>query len=453
MHHYGPEIDALAWRIVRYAMNRVREDPPLDGPATSARLLAEVGQTVTAAGIGGDAALSVFDEVLSTACISVDHPRYLSFVPGAPTEAAVLFDLVVGASSFYGGSWLEGSGAVFAENQALAWIGSLAGLPDTAGGAFVSGGSVANLSALVAARHRARSRGMAGRAAFVCADSAHSSVDSAARVMDVEIIRAPLDDEGRLTGEAVKVAMAGVPDGVGVFAVVATAGTTNLGVVDQLSSVAEVAATHDLWFHVDGAYGGAALAAPSVRHRFTGIERCDSLVVDPHKWLFAPFDCAALLYRRPEDGRAAHTQEADYLDPIATREEWNPSDYSVGLSRRARGLPFWFSLATYGTDAYTEAIETTLSVARGAAEMISSRTELELLRRPELSAVAFRRHGWSLADYTSWSRRLLADGVAFVVPTTVDGLPALRFCIVNPRTTLDDIAVILDTLEDAVSCD
>ena len=230
------------------------------------------------------------------------------------------------------------------------------------------------------------------------------------------------------------------------FAIVATSGTTNLGIVDDLDSVADAAAAHDLWLHVDGAYGAAALAAPSVRDHFNGIERCDSFVVDPHKWFFAPFDCAALIYRRPEDGRAAHTQHAGYLDPITERHEWNPSDYAVGLSRRARGLPFWFSLATHGTAAYTAAIETTLEVTRQAARMIDDHPDLELIREPELSVVAFRRTGWGLTDYTAWSDRLLADGVAFVVPTTVDGAPALRFCVVNPLTTTDDIAMVLETL-------
>lgn len=446
MHHYGSDIDELAWRIVRYAMNRVREAPPLDHPATFEQLDAAVGQTITPKGLSGAVALDMFAQHLAPACISVDHPRYLSFVPGAPTEAAVLFDLVVGASSLYGGSWLEGSGAVFAENQALAWLANLAGLPDTAGGVFVPGGSVANLSALVAARHRARSRGVEGRLAVLCADSAHSSVDAAAEVMDVELVRARTGSDRRLGGAAVDEAVTNAGE-LSVFAVVATAGTTNLGVVDDLESIGAVTASRDLWFHVDGAYGGAALAAPSARDLFAGIERCDSLVIDPHKWLFAPFDCAALLYRDPTEARSAHTQRAGYLDPITQRDEWNPSDYAVGLSRRARGLPFWFSLATHGTDAYSEAIETTLSVAAAARGLVAEAPHLEPIEHTMLSVVAFRRNGWSTTDYTAWSQGLLDDGTAFVVPTTVDGATALRLCIVNPLTTESDIGVVLDSLK------
>ena len=157
------------------------------------------------------------------------------------------------------------------------------------------------------------------------------------------------------------------------FAVVATCGTTNAGVIDDLTAAADVADELATWLHVDGAYGGAALAAPSVRDRFAGIEAADSFIVDPHKWLFAPFDSCALLYRDPEIGRQAHTQHAEYLDVLhgddgdAAAAEWNASDYAHHLSRRARGLPLWFSLATHGTRAYSDAVETTLRVARGGS--------------------------------------------------------------------------------------
>ena len=236
----------------------------------------------------------------------------------------------------------------------------------------------------------------------------------------------------------------------GLFAVVATGGTTNAGIVDDLAGVAEVAATRDLWFHVDGAYGGAALAAPSARALFAGVERADSLVVDPHKWLFAPFDCAALLYRRPELARAAHTQHASYLDVLHDRAadgvEWNPSDYAYHLTRRARGLPLWFSLATHGTDAYRDAVEVSLEVTRTGADLIRSLDHVELVIDPMLSVLLFRRLGWDADDYRSWSDRALADGLTLTVPTSWRGETVLRFCIVNPRTTLDDLATILATL-------
>jgi glutamate/tyrosine decarboxylase-like PLP-dependent enzyme len=198
--------------------------------------------------------------------------------------------------------------------------------------------------------------------------------------------------------------------------------------------------------HVDGAYGGAALAAPSVRHLFAGIEHADSFIVDPHKWLFGPFDCCALVYRDPAIARRAHTQHAGYLDVVNVENEWNPSDYALHLSRRARGLPFWFSLAAHGSDAYRDAIESTLAVARDAAQEIRNRSHLELLVEPDLSVLVFRRIGWDADDYEAWSKRLLAEGYAFVTPSTHRGEPCTRFAIVNPRTTVSDLTGILATM-------
>ncbi len=448
MHSYDESTDELAWKIFRYALNRVRLDPPpLDGPRTASELQQAVGDTITPEGLGGGRALELFTDELAPSCISTDHQLYLSFVPTAPTEAAVLFDVVVGASSLYGGSWLEGAGAVYAENEALRWLADLAGFPESSGGVFVSGGTAGNLSALVAARHHARSRRdtSAQRWAVVASSSAHSSIAAAAEVMDIDVIEALVDDSRRLTGKAVSDAISAAGPDVSILAVVATAGSTNLGIVDDLQTVADVCATHEIWFHVDAAYGGAALAAPSVRHRFAGIERADSLVVDPHKWLFAPYDCAALIYRHPEIARRAHTQHAGYLDPL-DGDQWNPSDYAHVLTRRARGLPLWFSLATHGTRAYTEAVEHTLDLAREIAAEIAADARFDLIVEPELSVVAFTRIGWAPDQYRDWSRRLLESGQAFVTPTTVDGEMALRLCIVSPRTTIEGLRGVLATL-------
>jgi len=464
VHEWNETTETLAASILAYTTERLHlRPPPLDGPRLPAELQAAAGETITENGIGGESALRIFTEVLAPACLSIDHPRYFAFIPCAPTPASTLFDLVVSASSLYGGSWLEGAGAVFAENQALRWLADLAGFPAGAGGVFVQGGTLGNLSALLAARFDARLRrsrraqpangGGSGEPRWAVAASAeaHSSIKSAAAAMDVDLIAVQPDETGCLSGGAVEEALAkerSVPGGREAFAVVATSGTTNLGIIDDLPGIAEVASREGLWLHVDGAYGGAAMAAPSVRSLFDGIERADSFVVDPHKWLFAPFDCAALLYREPEKARRAHAQHASYLEPLHSTDAWNPSDYALHLTRRARGLPFWFSLAAYGTRAYSEAIERTLEVARYAADSVRRRPELELICEPVLSIVAFRRRGWDALRYAAWSAALLESGTAFVVPTTHRGEQAIRIAVVNPRSSESDIDIVLDSLAD-----
>lgn len=454
MHRHDSSTEVLTQAVVRYAVDRVRLDPaPLDGPRALGELRAMAGRTVTPAGIGGLEALRIFGDVLAPACISVDHPRFLSFVPAAPTEASILFDLVVGASSIYAGSWLEGGGAVFAENEALRWIADLAGLPAQAGGVFVSGGTAGNLSALIAARwnwrHEAGGVHDRTRGLIVASQGSHSSVKQAARAMDADVVLVPADRSGRMHGSAIDdvVEAMAEEDRERIFAIVATSGTTNAGVIDDLAGTADACLRLGVWFHVDGAYGGAALAAPSVRGRFDGIERADSFIVDPHKWLFAPFDSCALLYRNPRIAKAAHTQHAEYLDVLQQDEqEWNASDYAHHLSRRARGLPLWFSLATYGTDAYEAAVERTLEVAHEGAQLIRESDHLELVVEPELSIAVFRRTGWTPAQYQAWSDDQLRTQQSFVVPTSWNGETVLRYCVVNPRTTVDDLAEIFASL-------
>ena len=449
MHKFNAEVEEVADEILAYALERLRIEPPLDGPLTADELYEKVGNTITAKGLGGLPTLEVFKNVLAKACISTDHERYLAFIPTAPSEYSSLFDLVVSAASIYGGSWQEGAGAVFAENQALRWLADLAGFPPEAGGVFVSGGTIGNLSALCVAREDARRNypDHKGKWAVVCGDQAHSSIAGAAKVMDVEIIKAKRSADGKIYGDAVAKAIDEYEaNGGRVFCIVATAGTTNLGIIDHLDSIDDVAVERDIWFHVDGAYGLAALCAPSVRAKFDGIEYADSFIVDPHKWLFAPFDACALIYKDPKIAKESLAQHASYLDTLHENDEWNPSDYAIHLTRRTRGLPFWFSLAANGTDAYKDAMEYTMLIAKKAVELIKAHPNLDLLVEPELSIVAFTRKGWVKEDYQRWSDKLLADQIGFVTPSSHEGQPILRFAIVNPWTNVDDLEKILDTL-------
>jgi len=447
---WGDETE-IAKAAVALASRRISK---ASDPKTTARpaseLLADAGETITPEGLGADKVLRIFEDVIAPATRAQDDPMNLGYIPAAPTRAALAFDAVVSSYNIFAGTWESGAGAIFAENQALAWLVELLGWPKTAGGCFVSGGTVGNLSALVTARQFARNqlgRHPVGQWRLASTAQAHSSVQAAAAVLDAEVVIVPENDQGQLTGEALRSALINSHD---VFAVVASAGTTNAGIIDDLAGIANVCQQFGVWLHVDGAYGGAALAASGARHLFNGIERADSFIVDPHKWLFATYDCCALLYRQPELARAAHSQHAGYLDTI-DREIWNPWDYGVHLTRRARGLPFWFSLATHGTKRYAAAIEQTLATARAVAGGIRGIPQLRLLLEPTLSVVLFERPGWDDAAYLRWSRRLALDGRILCIPTQWKGRIVLRLAFVNPATEADHVLEVLaeTTLDDA----
>jgi aromatic-L-amino-acid/L-tryptophan decarboxylase len=437
--------------VFDYCRERLALDPvPLDYGGVDASLDDALDGLLTPGGRDPAEVLAVFADSLAPAVVSCDSPRFLSFIPAAPTKAALLFDMVVSCSSLQATSWLEAAGAVAAENQALRLLADLAGMPASAGGCFVSGGTGANLSALVVARDTAglrRAAPVAGRLRIAVSEEAHASVARSLSIIGVEALLVPVADH-RLTGEALAAALDADPDPDTVIGVVATAGTTNAGIIDDLAGVAAVADTRALWFHVDAAYGGAGIFSKSLRPRYEGIERADSLVIDPHKWLFAPFDCAGLLYRQPALARAVHTQDASYLEVIhdPAHQVWNPSDYAVHLTRRARGLPLWFSLAVNGSDAYGEAIDAVLSMARDSADLVRRTPHLDLLREPELSVVLFRRRGWNRDDYDAWSARLLTEQTAFVTPTTWEGEPVGRLAFLHPDTTLAMVEEIFATM-------
>ncbi|MGH8893990.1 MAG: pyridoxal phosphate-dependent decarboxylase family protein [Actinomycetes bacterium] len=450
MHGIDATTEQMIRSVLAYAENRLRLDPvPLDrGGRDPASFDAVFGELLGPSPNNPDEVLGIYTSTIAPTVISADSPRFLGFIPAAPTKAALLFDMLVSCASIQGISWLEAAGAVHAENQVLRLIADQAGLPSSAGGCFVSGGSAANLSSLVVAREAAKRKVGAAAAGrrwrVVVGTDAHSSITNALMILEMDALIVQTADH-RLTGQAVRAALEADSDPGSIAAVVATSGTTNAGIVDDLAGVGAAARDHGLWFHVDGAFGGSGLFAPSVRRKYDGIEQADSFILDPHKWLFAPFDCAALLYRDPSLARSVHTQDASYLDVIHDRPaEWNPTDYAYHLTRRARGLPLWFSFAVHGVDAYSAAIETAIQLARDTAEEIRRRPDLELIREPDLSVVLFRRIGWKSADYVRWANQLHEEQIAFVPPSAWEGETVARFAFLHPQTTMDLVHQILD---------
>ena len=449
MHSPG-EDNGLREAIFQYATERLDYNPPpLDGSKTLSSLAESAGETITEEGLGGQQALKLFADTLAPATISTDHPGYLSFIPAAPTEAASLFDLVVSASSIYGGSWLEGSGAVYAENQVLDFLAGECGLPKGSGGVFVQGGTLGNLSALVTAREVAKEKHGDKDFTIICSTESHSSVKAVAKVIGVKTSAADSGESGAIDFAAAKGAYdSALAEGLTPFAIVGTAGTTNFGIVDDLEGLAKLASEQDLWFHIDGAYGLAGILVPELKQLYSGIEHADSLIVDPHKWLFAPFDACALIYRQPDLAKAVFSQHGEYLEPVnKNKDEWNPSDFAINLTRRARGLPLWFSLATHGIGTYREAIRENVNLAHKIAQEIRTRDYLQLVRDPQLSVVVFERIGWEQKDYDAWSEKLLAEQIALVLPSSLRGRPHTRFAIVNPMTTFELLVEILDTMK------
>lgn len=447
MFTFDPEMTNL---VMTYCRERLAMDPaPLDYTGNQDTLDGVLKGLINENGSNLELVLKAFEDTLAQSIISIDSPRFLSFIPTAPTKASLLFDMIVSASSLNGTSWLEASGAVAAENQVIAFLAKAAGLPNSAGGVFVSGGTIGNLSSLVVARDQARIRYpelQNQRLRFAVSAEAHSSIASALSIIDCDTLIIPTEDH-RMTLAALKETLKNDPNPQTVICIVATAGTTNAGIVDELEGIGEFARSTGKWFHIDGAYGAAAMLSSERKQLFTGMRHADSFIVDPHKWLFTPFDCAAVIYRDPEKAATSHTQNAAYLDVLHEEStEWNPSDYAIGLTRRARGLPFWFSLCVNGTKAYSEAIDYSILLAERTVEIIDSLEHVEMVRQTELSIVLFRRIGWKEDDYYQWSQKLLTEQMGFVVPTKFEGETISRFAFLHPHTTEEMVVEILDSM-------
>ena len=449
MHRFDPQMTDLMLAYVRDRLSLV--ETPVDGLGDRRDLERAVAGLIGEGPRDATEVLGVYVDHLADTILSADSPRFYAFIPAAPTKAALLFDMLVSAASLQGCSWLEAAGAVVAENQALRVLADIAGLPPAAGGVFVSGGSAGNLSALVVARDVARHRRIeAGlpevRHRVVVSDQAHSSIANSLSITMMSALVIPtLDTDGVLTGAAIRRSLADDADPTDICAVVATTGTTNAGIIDDVASVGDVARDLGWWLHVDGAYGGAGILSERVRERFAGIEQADSVVMDPHKWWFAPFDAAALLYREPHLAAAVHAQDASYLDVIHG-QDINPSDLAHHLTRRARGLPLWFSLAVNGISAYRDAVDRGIELADYAARRLAERPDCDLIRDPDLSIVLFRRRGWGAHEYALWSRDLLQTQRAFVTSSRWRGEVVGRLVFLHPATTEAMIDEAIDAL-------
>ena len=392
----------------------------------------------------------------------VDHPGFFAFVPSSGTWPGALGDLIASACNIYTGSWMESAGPSTLELEVLSWFKDWIGLPATSAGALTTGGSAANVTALACARE-AHGAGMDPGLVAYFTDQAHSSLARAARLLGfaADQVRVLPTDPATFRLEPATLAAAMDVDraaGRTPLFVAASAGATNTGAVDPLPELAALCRERGVWLHADAAYGGFAVLTERGRDQLRGLEEADSIALDPHKWLFQSYECGCLLVREAEVLRRAFAICPDYLrDAEAERTEVNFSDLGLQLTRASRAFKLWMSLRYFGLDAFRSAIERTLDLAELARRRIEESPVLEPMAPPALGVVCFRRTFEEGLDPAELDRRnaclvaaLEREGFALVSSTRLGGRYAIRMCILNHTTRVEDVERTLRFLETAV---
>ena len=400
----------------------------------------------------------LYTNVLSFAA-RVDHPRFLAFVPGCPTWPGILGDWIATGHNIFQGTWLGSSGPSALELVVLDWFRQWLRFPSSAAGLMMSGGSAANLTALACARstrpEQAQDRGI-----IYLGSECHSSVAKAARILGFQADRIrilPVDDDFRIPIGALQQAIASDrAQGNVPLAIVANAGATSTGAIDPLAALAGLAKRENIWLHIDAAYGGFAILTERGRQFLHGIELADSVTLDPHKWLYQPFEIGCLMVRDGVKLAQSFHMMPDYLqDTAVAGQEVNFGDRGIQLTRSARAIKVWLSLQYFGLAHFRAAIDRTLDLTVEAEAMLRRAGCFEILTPAQLGVVCFRRIWEDASDQVLAERNLrltrdLADsGVALISSTRVRGQYALRFCILNHRTTRDDLQRVVDWLAEA----
>lgn len=463
-HHLelpAEEIRKLGYRIVDLLVERAATlpDRPASGWAGREQLEALFREPAPERPRDPAEVLARLERDLFPWFMPINHPRFFGFVPSPGNLVGALADALAAGLNPFLGTWFAGSGPAEIELVTLDWLRDLCGLPAEAGGLFVSGGSVANLTALHAARHvRLDTRGEDfGRATVYLSDQTHSSVERALSVLGFrpgQVRKLPGDGELRLPlpllGEEIAADRAAgrIP-----FCVVANAGTTNTGAVDPLNDLADLCRREDLWLHADGAYGAAAVLCERGRRALAGLERVDSLSLDPHKWLFQPIEIGCVLMRDRRLLHDAFTIHPDYLQDVhRDREAVNFCDYGIQLTRGFRALKLWMSIQVFGMDAFRRAVDRGFDLAETAERILRESPRWEVTTPAQMGVVSFRyvvpgRTEEEMdALQTGIVDGLRAEGFALVTSTRLRGRTALRLCTINPRTTDEDLRATIERM-------
>ncbi len=451
-------IDAAADRILAHLASLPRQ-PAADteGGAALARSLVE---GLPESGRPAEELLDLLFTRVVPKTFNTAGPGYLAYIPGGGLPHSAVADLIAGSVNRYVGVFEAAPGLVQLEANVLRWFADLAGFPPEARGVLTSGGSLANFSALVTARRDRLPENFLSGTLYV-SDQTHHSIQKAALLAGFpasNVREIPSDGAFRIRLDALARAIETDRErGLTPFLVVGNAGTTNTGAVDDLAALAELSAHERLWFHVDGAYGGFFLLTTEGRRVLTGIERADSLVLDPHKGLFLPYGTGALLVRDGEALRRAHALSADYM-PVSQEDRDLPDFHllSPELSRDFRGLRVWLPLKMHGIGPFRANLEEKLALARWAAGELRSIPHVEILAEPQLSIVAFRLAppGRSEAELDALNHafldRINAPRRVFLTGTRLSGRFAIRICVLSFRTHRDRMEEALEDIRAAV---
>lgn len=398
----------------------------------------------------------VTEEVLPRAG-RIDHPRFFAFIPSSPTWPSILGDFLATGYNIFQGTWLESAGPSQVELTVVDWFREWIGFPAEGGGLLTSGGSAANLGGLMTAREWA---GNPPNPVLYISDQGHSSLERAARIIGIppeRVRKIPTDDSFRMDVEALRRAVEEDRAlGLRPLCVCANAGATNTGAIDPLDAIASVAREEGLWFHVDGAYGGFAVLVPGARESFQGMERADSVTLDPHKWLFQPYETGCLMVRDTRILEDAFRILPEYLQDTALgREHVNFADRGIQLTRGFRALKIWVSVRTLGLGAFRQAIGKGIEHARRAQEFVESSTTLEMMGPASLGIVCFRfsppGHDLSVEELERLNQAIQSEivdsGMAMMSSTRLRGEFSLRLSILNYRSNWEDVRDTLEAVE------
>ncbi|MCS4158129.1 glutamate/tyrosine decarboxylase-like PLP-dependent enzyme [Salinibacter ruber] len=449
----------LGYRVVDLLVDHFADggDESLGEAPSRDELEAHLREDLPEEGTPPEAVLDQVEAEVLPNTMRVDHPRFFGFVPGPNNFVGVLADMLASGFNVFSGTWISGAAAAQIELVVIDWLRTLCGLPETAGGLFTSGGSMANVTALAAARHARLDDDVTGAVAY-CSDQTHTSVDRALRLLGFgpdQLHRVPADDQYRLDPESLEEAIAADrAAGRRPFCIIANAGTTNTGAVDPLPALAALADAEDLWLHVDGAYGAPTVVCERGQNRLVGIERVDSLTLDPHKWLFQPFEIGGVLVRDEQHLRRAFRLEAEYLeDAVGAADEVNFSASGIQLTRSFRALKLWMTLKVFGREHVATAVDRGFERAEQAERLLRGRPGWTVVTPAQMGIITFRCEpdGWTPDQVDALTRRLIAavndEGAAFLTQTTLDGRPVLRLCPINPRTTAKDLKETIARLD------